>query len=358
MRIAIANDVAMAAEALRRVLAGAPEHEVLWIARSGGEALRLCLENRPDLILMDLNMPELDGVEATRQIMLQCPCAILVVTGAPQDNVNQVFRGLGAGALDVTATPVLQGQLDDGAALLAKIRTIAKLVKVNGQHAPGRNGGVERGAAPVATLVAIGASTGGPAAVAKTLAGWSAPPDCAIVVIQHIDQHFAGLFAKWLGEQLQMPVRVIEDGDELAGGTVQIAKTNDHLTLDQNYRLRYDAEPRDYAYRPSADVFFHCVARHWPGKAIGVLLTGMGRDGADGLLALRRAAKTTIAQDQASSAVYGMPRAAAELDAAQSILPLDQIGAKLRAALGGKERGRRKCAGNGPGTPIDNSKDD
>jgi two-component system, chemotaxis family, response regulator WspF len=139
---------------------------------------------------------------------------------------------------------------------------------------------------------------------------------------------------------------------------VQIAKTNDHLTLDQNYRLRYDAEPRDYAYRPSADVFFHCVARHWPGKAIGLLLTGMGRDGADGLLALRRAAKTTIAQDQASSAVYGMPRAAAELDAAQSILPLEQIGANLRAALGGTERGSRKCAGNGPGTPIDNSKDD
>jgi two-component system, chemotaxis family, response regulator WspF len=107
MRIAIANDVAMAAEALRRVLAGAPEHEVLWIARSGGEALRLCLENRPDLILMDLNMPELDGVEATRQIMLQCPCAILVVTGAPQDNVNQVFRAVGAGAVEATAPTVL-----------------------------------------------------------------------------------------------------------------------------------------------------------------------------------------------------------------------------------------------------------
>jgi two-component system response regulator WspF len=110
MKIAIANDVAMAAEALRRVVASTAEHQVLWIARTGAEAVRMCAEKRPDLILMDLNMPELDGVEATRQIMEQSPCAILVVTGRPQDNVNQVFRALGAGALDVTATPVLQGQ--------------------------------------------------------------------------------------------------------------------------------------------------------------------------------------------------------------------------------------------------------
>jgi len=105
MKIAIVNDVAMAAEALRRVVASTQEHQVLWIARTGLEAVRMCLDNRPDLILMDLNMPEMDGVEATRLIMEQSPCAILVVTGRPQDNVNQVFRALGAGALDVTATP-------------------------------------------------------------------------------------------------------------------------------------------------------------------------------------------------------------------------------------------------------------
>jgi len=185
-------------------------------------------------------------------------------------------------------------------------------------------------------LVAIGASTGGPLAVSKVLAGWTAPPGCAIVVVQHIDENFASHFAKWLGDQLLMPVRVIEDGDELEAGTVMIAKTNDHLVLDQNYRLSYDAEPRDYAYRPSVDVFFHCVAEHWRGDVVGVLLTGMGRDGGAGLLALRRAGKTTIAQDQASSAVYGMPRAAAELDAAQFILPLDQIGTSVRSKAGGK----------------------
>ena len=354
MKIAIANDVAMAAEALRRVVASTAEHQVLWIARTGAEAVRMCADNRPDLILMDLNMPELDGVEATRQIMEHSPCAILVVTGRPQDNVNQVFRALGAGALDVTATPVLQGQPGGDAELLAKIRTMDKLIRHSGGSqamAPrtspngGGNGhgqGWHQGAdgpgmqVPVTSLLAIGASTGGPMAVSKMLAGWTPPRGCAIVVVQHIDQHFADNFARWLGEQLDMPVRAAEEGDELAAGTVLVAKSNDHLTLDQNYRLRYDANPKEYAYRPSVDVFFHCVAQHWKGEAIGVLLTGMGRDGAEGLLAMRRAGQTTIAQDQASSAVYGMPRAAADLDAAQMILPLTKIGPVLRSTLGSR----------------------
>jgi len=338
MKIGIVNDSHLAVVALRRVIALDPALEVTWVAEDGESAVRLAAARTPDLILMDLNMPEMDGVEATRLIMEQSPCAILVVTGRPQDNVNQVFRALGAGALDVTATPVLQGEVGGDSELLAKIKTIGKLIRHSAEAPPPRqapaNG--ERGDGQVSTLVAIGASTGGPSAVAKVLAGWTAPPGCAIVVVQHIDETFASHFAKWLDDQLNMPVRVIADGDELVSGTVLIAKTNDHLLLDQNYRLGYDAAPRDYVYRPSVDVFFNCVAQHWRGDAIGVLLTGMGRDGGDGLLAMRRAGKTTIAQDQASSAVYGMPRAAAELDAAQYILPLDRIGASLRSRLGAK----------------------
>ncbi|NHZ40944.1 chemotaxis-specific protein-glutamate methyltransferase CheB [Massilia aquatica] len=339
MKIGIANDVAMAAEALRRVVASTSEHQVLWIARSGLEAVRMCADNRPDLVLMDLNMPELDGVEATRQIMERTPCAILVVTGQPQDNVSQVFRALGAGALDVTATPLLARDGGGGdAALLHKIKTIGKLIRVSGAesasaHAP------ERPDARIKHLLAIGSSTGGPIAVAKILAGWNPAPGTAIVVVQHIDENFAAHFSKWLGEQLLMPVRVVEDGDPLEAGCVQIARTNDHLVMSARHRLHYDDVPRDYAYRPSVDVFFHCVARHWEGDATGVLLTGMGRDGAAGLLAMRQAGKSTIAQDQASSAVYGMPRAAAEIDAAQQILSLENIGRALRSRIGSKPAG-------------------
>ena len=335
MKIGIANDVAMAAEALRRVIASTSEHQVVWTARTGLDAVRMCAENRPDLVLMDLNMPGLDGVEATRQIMEKSPCAILVVTGRPQDNVSQVFRALGAGALDVTATPVLAGGSGGDSALLAKIKTIGKLVRASSSDSARAPGTPERGGS-VRHLLAIGASTGGPVAVSHILARWVAPPGTAIVVVQHIDANFAGHFSKWMGDQLAMPVKVIEDGDALEAGCVQIARTNDHLALSARHRLHYAGEPRDYPYRPSVDVFFECVAKYWEGDATGILLTGMGRDGAQGLLAMRQAGKATIAQDQASCAVYGMPRAAAEIGAAQQILALGDIARLLQQRAGSK----------------------
>ena len=312
MRIGIANDVPIAAEALRRVLAASGEHQVAWIARTGVDAVRLCTDLRPDLVLMDLDMPLLDGVEATRRIMANAPCAILVVTARPQDNVGQVFRALGAGALDVVATPVLLGQAGFDPALLAKIRTIGKLVA--GRPAP-----VPAGVPHVARLFSL----------------WQPPPDTAAVVVQHIDSSFAAQLVRWLGEQSPAKIAPIADGDHLEGGMVQVAATADHLRLASGHRLRYDAGPCDEIHRPSIDIFFHSVARHWGRAAAGILLTGMGRDGAAGLFAMRAAGHTTIAQDEASSAVYGMPRAAAEMNAAQKILPLDNISVWLSDRIGG-----------------------
>ena len=329
MRIGIANDSPTAAEALRRALAAAGEHQVAWVARTGADAVRLCRDLPPDLVLMDLAMPVLDGVEATRRIMHVAPCAILVVTAAPQDNVGQVFRALGAGALDVTATPVLLGRGGEDA-LLAKIRTIAKLIAATpATPAPAPAAGPAASGPAVTRLVAIGASTGGPVALARVLARWRPPPDTAAVVVQHIDPAFASQLARWLGEQAGVPVRAIAGGDALEGGLVQVAASDDHLRLTPGHRFAYDAHPRDEVYRPSIDVFFHSVARYWDKNATGVLLTGMGRDGASGLLAMRQAGQGTIAQDEASSAVYGMPRAAAELGAAEKILSLDNIASAL-----------------------------
>jgi len=333
MRIGIVNDSTTAAEALRRAVTGSSEHRVAWIARDGVHAVRLCVDLPPDLVLMDLALPLLDGVEATRRIMLLAPCPILVVTAAPQDNVNQVFRALGAGALDVTATPVLLGKGGE-AELLAKIRTIGKLVGKTGRGtAPGpASAAADSG---VNHLVAIGASTGGPVALARVLSRWRPPPDTAAVIVQHIDAAFADQLVKWLGNQLPMPVRAIAAGDALEGGVVQLARTNDHLRLGANLRFVYDQEPRDAVYRPSIDVFFHSVADHWEASATGVLLTGMGRDGAEGLLAMRHAGHATLAQDEASCAVYGMPKAAAELGAAQKILHLEGISRALLSRMPG-----------------------
>jgi two-component system response regulator WspF len=185
-------------------------------------------------------------------------------------------------------------------------------------------------------LVAIGASAGGPAALVRLLAALPKDFPAAIVVVQHIDAHMAEGMASWLDGQCDLPVRVAAEGDRPAAGCVLIAETSDHLVLRSPYRLGYVPEPREMVYRPSVDAFFQSVVRQWRGEAIGVLLTGMGRDGALGLKALRDHGFHTIAQDQATSAVYGMPKAAAALGAAVDILPIDRIASRLIVLVGGE----------------------
>lgn len=334
MRIAIVDDVPMVIEAVSRVLEGSPEHQVAWIARNGVEAVARCAENRPDLILMDIVMPDMNGVEATRQIMAKTPCAILIVTATIEGNAAKVFEALGAGALDVVKTPILgAGDRGEGAAaLLAKIDILSRLItgKSTRARVPPETK-TSLASTPRNRLVAIGASAGGPAALATVLSALPRDFPAAVIMVQHVDAQFAPLMAKWLHGQSVLPVRMAEEGDQPQPGEALIAGTNDHLIFVNGRELGYTAEPQAYSYRPSADVFFESVVHHWKGEVVGVLLTGMGRDGAKGLKALRDAGALTIAQDQESSVVYGMPKAAAEMGAATEVLPLDEIAARLAA---------------------------
>jgi two-component system response regulator WspF len=339
MRIAIVNDVMLAVEAMRRVIRAAPGHQVAWVAYDGEEAVELCAKDRPDLILMDLIMPRLDGVEATRRIMAETPCAIVVVTANVSDRSSKVFEAMGAGALDAVNTPVLEspGAPEGAKALLAKIETIRKLIGGDGKSsavAPekpvpslphGRN-----------CLVAIGASAGGPAALAEVLAHLEADFAAPVVVVQHVDAQFAQGLAEWLDHQTPLEVRLVQEGDTVAPGQVLLAGKESHLVFGAHERLAYTKHPADCSYRPSIDVFFKSADRLWKGDIIGVLLTGMGRDGAEGLALLHSHGHHTIAQDAASSAVYGMPKAAADLGAASEVLPLGRIGPRLKTILAQK----------------------
>ncbi len=262
--------------------------------------------------------------------MALTPCAVLIVTASVEANVSRVFEAMGCGALDAVDTPALgYGEAPVAAELLlAKIAAIGKLLGEPPPALGARNGGDAAGPAR-RKLLAIGASAGGPAAVAAVLDGLPADFPAAVVVIQHVDERFAAGMAEWLNDRLLLPVRLAVEGDLLRAGTVLLAGTSDHLALKDPNHLGYTAVPRDYAYRPSVDVFFQSVCRQWRGPAVGVLLTGMGRDGAVGLKAMRDRGCHTIAQDKATSAVYGMPKAAAALAAAVDILPLPRIGAKL-----------------------------
>jgi len=188
------------------------------------------------------------------------------------------------------------------------------------------------GARP-APLVVVGASAGGPAALAVLLKGLPAKFPAAIVIVQHVDERFVDGLASWLGEQSGLPVRLAQEGERPEVGTALVAGHGGHLTMGADGRLAYASEPRSLAFCPSIDVFFQSVCEQWTGKAVGVLLTGMGADGAQGLKALRLKGLHTIAQDQATSAVYGMPKAAAAAQAAVDILPLDRIAARLARAF-------------------------
>lgn len=342
MRIAIVNDLLLATEALRRLLIGDGRHTVAWIAHDGEEAVARCAEDRPDLILMDLQMPRLDGIEATRRIMAQSPCAILMVTATP-DDCEGVFRAMGAGALDVTATPALSGGADGGA-LLRKIARIEPLVRLPERPArPPQATAATPSTAAEATsdsLVAIGASTGGPAALVSLFEAWAPTKEASVVLMQHIDRRFAPSFIGWLGTQIAWPVTAAMPGALPEPGHVAVALGDDHLLLDERGRFAYTAEPVDYPYRPSVDVFFTQLASHplRASRALGILLTGMGRDGASGLYALRQSGCPTLAQDEASCAVYGMPAAAVRMGAAERILSPAQIGAWLQRRFGNGSR--------------------
>lgn len=334
MRISIVNDLPIAAEALRRVLALAPEHELAWTARDGREAVDQCARDKPDLLLMDLIMPHMDGVEATRRIMAHTPCAILVVTADVESNAARVFAAMGHGALDAVDTPLLgSGDLSASAQpILAKIAAIGRLIG-EGTVRHSVNGSVAGSHGSSSRLVAIGASAGGPAALNTVLQGLPRNFPAAVVIVQHVDARFAAGLADWLGQHSSLPVRLAGEGDCPVSGEVLIAGNDDHLVFKSKSHLGYTAQPADHAYRPSVDVFLHSAARYWRGPMIGVLLTGMGSDGAQGLKALRTMGHHTIAQDKATSAVYGMPKAAAAISAAVDILPLDEIAPRLTDVL-------------------------
>ena len=338
MRVAIVNDMRMAVEALRRSLVSRPDWEIAWIAVNGAEAVEHCCQDRPDVVLMDLIMPVMDGVEATRRIMKEAPCAILVVTATVDGNISRVFDAMGAGALDAVNTPVLgaQGELAGAQALLAKLETIARLLGRLPSSASGAaEGDVRAKRMPIAeALVVIGASTGGPSALFEILSRFPDGFRPAVVIVQHVDVQFAPQMADWLSHRSPLPVGLATPGCRPEAGRVWLAGTNDHLVMNPDRTLSYQSEPARCFYRPSVDVFFKSVAAHWLKSGVAVILTGMGRDGAEGLLALRQGGWHTLVQDEKTSVVFGMPKAAIEIGAAQTVLPVADLAAAIVEQVG------------------------
>ena len=340
MRIGIVNDLALAREVLRRIVAAMPGYTVAWAAEDGADAARKAAADRPDAILMDLVMPRVNGVEATRQIMQQAPCPILIVTNSVAANFPLVFQALGAGAVDAVDTPTV----GPSGTIANQEKLVARLLKL--ECALNEMSGSSLIMVPLASgvpgdlppLVLLGASTGGPQALVAVVSTLPADFPAAVLISLHIGADFALGVVQQLALSCALPVRAVNDGDHPTAGTVHVAVTDDHMELAADRCLRYTAKPRNSPFRPSVDVLFSSAAGHSPSLGVAALLTGMGNDGAAGLLRLRAAGWHTIAQDEATSVVYGMPRAAVENRAAVEVLPLPHIGASIVTKILSKRR--------------------
>lgn len=340
MRVGIVNDLALAREVLRRVVTSIPGYTVAWAADDGDEAVNMTDADRPDVVLMDLVMPRLNGVEATRQIMQRSPCPVLVVTASVSTNFPLVFQALGAGAVDAVDTPTLgpSGTIQNAVKLVERLAKLeAALAGLNGSTIMllPRTGAVPADLPP---LVLLGASTGGPEALAQVVSTFPADFAATVLISQHIGADFVHGLVQQLATWCRLPVRAAKDGEHARAGTVYVAATDDHLELSADRTLRYTATPKSSPYRPSVDVLFTSAATNAPRPGVAALLTGMGTDGAAGLLKLRSAGWHTVAQDEATSVVYGMPKAAAEKRAAVEVLALEHIGASVVAKVNAQRR--------------------
>ena len=345
IRVLVVDDSPLALELIRRMLAFAPEIVIVGTAANGLEALNLIPRVRPDVICTDLHMPVMNGLELTRQVMVRHPLPILVLSISVQaEQTHNIFQTLEAGALDILAKPLEGLQADFGVTahdLITKIRILSG-VKIIGRRGAGGNGAAiqaESALIPPSTLpprfIGIGASTGGPQAFDAILRSLPRNFALPLMCVQHIAEGFMQGLVDWLASSCRIQVCTAEEGAEPRPGTAYFPPNNRHLEIDAEGKFRCSAALPLGGHRPSIDIAFSSLARRHGAAAVGVLLTGMGQDGAQGMLDIVRAGGLTIAQDEHTSVVFGMPRRAIELGAAHHVLALGQIGPALcRLAAG------------------------
>lgn len=335
IKVLLVDDSPVALHILQRLLSHSPEIQVTGTAGNGREALDLLPALNPDVICTDLHMPVMDGLEFTRAVMKKYPRPILVVSVSVEPDSENVFRLLEAGAVDVYPKPRAIFDADHEKLtreLVSKIRILA------GVHVFRRAGTAVRSPQPPplslshnapVRIVAIGASTGGPQALRKILSCLPAAFPVPVVCVQHIGGDFLAGLVTWLAEVCPLPVRQAIKGEVPQAGVVYFAPADTHTAFDDNGRFDLSQASSCDGHRPSVTVTLRAAAHRFGAGTVGVLLTGMGRDGAEGMADIAAAGGITIAQDEASSVVYGMSRQAVALGAVQHVLPLEQIAPAL-----------------------------
>jgi two-component system, chemotaxis family, protein-glutamate methylesterase/glutaminase len=354
IRVLVVDDSLTARKHLVEVLRADPELEVAGEAEDGKRAIELCKTLRPDVITLDMMLPLMSGVAVTEYVMAYSPTPILIVSSSTnRGDLYKTYDALAAGAVDVFEKPT--GNDPDGLwerGLVSRVKIVSRIRVIT--HIRGKLGLSGRTPADPVTfetrhgatrksVIAIGGSTGAPAAIVEILRGLPPGFPIPILLVIHIGDLFSAALAEWLDGQSTLPVRYARDGEALPAlgqAGVLMAPSGLHLVV-QRGKLRLTSDRERNSCRPSIDVLFESLAKEIAGETAACLLTGMGRDGAAGLLALRHAGALTIAQDKASSVVFGMPREAIEIGAADRVLALDQIATALTAVAFETEPGRK-----------------
>lgn len=344
--VLIVDDSELIREVLRSIFQSDSQLEIIGVAANGNEALELTAKLRPDVIVMDVNMPEMSGLEATEEIMAYYPTPILILTS--MDSAEVAFEALSKGALEVVEKP----ELDDEKCreLIGKVKLIAGVKVVT--HIAGRRGRRElpesvlcerpvleaRRRRPPAEgssegswmgkVIGIGSSTGGPQVLGQIFRALPIGFPASIMMVQHITEGFVSILTKWLDDSSEIRVKEAEDGECLAPGVAYIAPSNVHMELNGNRIALRDGPPLG-GHRPSIDIMLSSLAKSCGKRGIGVILSGMGRDGAKGVKAIRDVGGFTIAQKEETCVVFGMPGAAVELDGVSRVLSPREIAAEM-----------------------------
>jgi two-component system, chemotaxis family, protein-glutamate methylesterase/glutaminase len=339
IRVLVVDDSAFVRKALARMLGDAPDIEVVGTAVDGQDGLEKALSLRPSVITLDVKMPRVDGLEALRRIMSECPTPVLLLSSLTSEGADVTLRGLELGALDFVDKSSVQGHMNLlGLAdeLRAKVRALAGSQRRLAAHRAAPRppeARVEHGRAEV---VVIGTSTGGPAALQAVIPRLPASLAAPILVVQHMPLGFTRSLAERLDQKSALVVREARDGEPPQPGRVLVAPAGRHLKLRRvngEARLWLDYEPLDALHRPSVDVLMQTAARVYGPGVLGIVLTGMGSDGVEGLRAIRAAGGRTLAQSEDSCVIFGMPKAALEAGVVHRAVPLERVPDEILAAV-------------------------
>jgi two-component system, chemotaxis family, protein-glutamate methylesterase/glutaminase len=325
IRVLIVDDSTLVRQALNEILSTDPEIEVIGEARNGKEGHEKALSLRPDVITLDITMPVMDGLEATEKIMEEVPTPIVIVSSR---DVKVIVKALGFGAMDFVAST---GDLEEiREELLQKVKIASRVKPIRRMHIhPVTHRTISR-RDTASCAVALGISTGGPQALQILLSKLPAHFPASILVVQHISTGFIQGLVEWLSVTSPLSIRVAKAGDSLKNGTVFFAPDGVHMTLSMEGKIVFKEDvTKKMLHVPSIDVLMRSVAEVYQESAVGVIMTGMGRDGVDGIGAIKSAGGRTIAQDEKTSAIYGMNKIAVDQGVIDSVLALDQIAEEL-----------------------------